>query len=111
MCALYGNQTTCEASGFKRAQRNYTSICKVRLLGEVHIDDNKFRPLGDWSTEKKIDMEMCDANVHLPTIRWANRFLKERIRFIRCNMPFKRLPKYFLIEVVNCTTILMNSQP
>ena len=26
-------------------------------------------------------------------------------------MPFKRLPKYFLIEVVNCTTILMNSQP
>ena len=45
------------------------------------------------------------------TIERTNHFLKERIKCIRCNMPFTKLPCHFLIEVVLLTPILINSLP
>ena len=73
--------------------------------------DNELRPLKGWLTKTHIDIETYDAKAHVPTIKRTKHFLKERIRCIKCNMPFTKLPHCFLIEVVLCTTSLINSLP
>ena len=51
--------------------------------------DNEFAPLKSWLIEKhKVELETCDTDAHVPAIERTNRFLKERIRCIRLNMPF-----------------------
>ena len=84
---------------------------KRGFLVKSMFGDNEFRPLEDWLTKKKIDIKKCDAKAHVPMIERTNRFLKERIKCIRCNMSFKKLPKRFLIKVVLRTTILVSSLP
>ena len=39
------------------------------------------------------------------------RFVKERIRTVRLDMPYKTVPKRFTIEMVHRVVILMNSLP
>lgn len=73
--------------------------------------DNEFRPLESWLIENHIEIETCNAKAHVPTIERTNCFLKERIRCIRCNMPFSKLPRHFLIEIVLRTTVLINLLP
>ena len=47
----------------------------------------------------------------VPTIEQINRFLKEWIWCIQMDMPFKRVPRRFIIEVVKRVTILVNFIP
>ena len=73
--------------------------------------DIEFAPLNDWLTEKEVTLETCDTDQHVPQIERTNRFLKERIRCLRMDMPFKRIPRRFLIELVKREAIMINSLP
>ena len=75
------------------------------------FSDNEFRPLKGWLTKKHIDIEPYDTKARVLMIKRINPFLKKRIRCIRCNISFTKLPRRFLIEVVLRTTILINSLP
>ena len=63
--------------------------------------DNEFAPLKEQLLEEGIILETCDTDAHVPTIERTNRFLKERIRCIRSQMPFKCIPKQLTIKIVN----------
>ena len=71
--------------------------------------NNEFAPLNDWLTENVATLEKCDTNQHVPQIERTNRFLKERIQCLRVDMPFKCLPRRFIIELVKRATIMINS--
>ena len=58
--------------------------------------DNEFAPLEEWLNENEITLDTCDTDQHVPEIERTNRFLKERIRCLQMDMPFKRLPKRFI---------------
>ena len=66
-------------------------IDKYKLRGfeilTVH-GDNEFSRMDKWMIDKMITLVTCDTNEHVPTIERMNRFLKERIRCIRMDMPF-----------------------
>ena len=68
-------------------------------VSTVH-GDNEFAGMDEWMMDKTITLNTCDTNEHVPTIERMNRFLKERIRCIRMDMPFLHVPKRFLMEVV-----------
>ena len=59
----------------------------------------------------EIALTTCDADRHVEIIERQIRFVKERIRSVRMMLPYKRLPKRFLIELVSKVTVLMNSLP
>ena len=73
--------------------------------------DNEFAGMDKWMTDKSITLTTCDTNEHIPIIKRTNRFLKERIRCIRMEMPFSHVPKRFLIKVVKWVMTLVNSIP
>jgi hypothetical protein len=59
----------------------------------------------------QVALSTCDADRHVETIERQTRFIKERIRSVRMLLPYKKLPKRFLIELVYHVTMLMNSLP
>ena len=61
---------------------------------------NIFNSLKDWLTKRHVKVETYNAYACVTTIERSNHFLKERIKCIRFNMPFTKLPRDFLIEVV-----------
>ena len=58
-----------------------------------------------------VELETYDARAHITAIEINNRLLKERIKCVRFNIPFAKLPRDFLIKVVLQTVTLMNSLP
>ena len=59
----------------------------------------------------QVPTHFCDARKHVDFVERTNRFVKERIRCVRLRMPFKKLPKRFIVEMVYRVVILMNSIP
>jgi hypothetical protein len=59
----------------------------------------------------QVSLTTCDADRHVETIERQIRFVKERIRSVRMMLPYSKLPKRFLIEMVNQVIKLMNSLP
>ena len=78
-----------------------TSVCGIDIFGT----------LKDWLADMHIKIETYNARAHLTTIEMYNRILKKRIKYITYNMPFIKLPRDFLVEVVLQTVSLMNSLP
>jgi hypothetical protein len=56
-------------------------------------------------------LSTCDADRHAETVERQIRFLKERIRAVRLMIPYKKIPKWFTIEMVHKVTMLINSLP
>ena len=74
--------------------------------------DNEFRPLKEMlRSEDQVALETCDTDTHVPAVERTNRFLKERIRCIRCKMPFKRIPRQLMREIAIRAADLINSIP
>ena len=59
----------------------------------------------------QVALTTCDANRHVEVIERMIRFLKERIRVVRLQMPYKRIPRRFLIEMIQRVVLLVNSLP
>jgi hypothetical protein len=59
----------------------------------------------------QVALSTGDADRHMETIERQIRFVKERIRSVRMMLPYKKLPKRFLTELVYRVTMLMNYLP
>ena len=74
--------------------------------------DREFEPLKEpLKKTKKVMLETCDTNSHVPRVERSNRFVKERVRCVRCEMPFTHIPRRLTIEMVRAATVLINSIP
>jgi hypothetical protein len=59
----------------------------------------------------QVALSTCDADQHVETIERQIRSVKEWIRSVQMMLPYKKLPKRFLIELVYRVTMLMNYLP
>ena len=59
----------------------------------------------------QVGLTTCDADRHVETIERQIRHIKERIRSVRMMLPYKKLPKRFIIELVHRVGLLINSLP
>ena len=72
--------------------------------------DNAFAPLKDWMLEElDIVLTTCDSDSHVPRVENSIKFVKERVRCIQSELPFKKLPRRFTIEIVKRVVVLINS--
>ena len=59
--------------------------------------------------ELHIDLTTCAADSHVPRAENAIRFIKERLRSIQYETPFKKFLRRLTIETVKRVTVLINS--
>jgi hypothetical protein len=59
----------------------------------------------------QVSLTTCNADRHVETIERHIRFVKERIQSVQMMLPYTKLPKRFLIEMVNQVIKLINSLP
>ena len=72
--------------------------------------DGAFKPIIDWAqTELHVDLVTCAADSHVPRAENAIQFVKERVRSVQSETPFKRYPKRFTIELMKRVVVLINS--
>ena len=72
--------------------------------------DGMFEPLTDWAKiELHVDLVTCAPESHVPRAENAKQFVKERVRLIQSETPFKRYPKRFTIELMKRAVVLINS--
>ena len=72
--------------------------------------DRMFEPLIDWARiELKVDLVTCAPESHVLREENTIRFVKERVRSIQSETPFKRYPKRFKIELMKRAVVLINS--
>ena len=72
--------------------------------------DGIFEHLADWLRNKlHIVLTTGAAGSHVPRAENAIRFVKERLRSIQCEKPFKKYPTRLSIEMTKGTTVLINS--
>ena len=72
--------------------------------------DGPFEHLTDWMrNELHIALTICVADSHVPRAENAIRFMKERLRSIQNETPFKKYPKRLTIEMTKRATVLINS--
>ena len=76
----------------------------------IAFGNGEFDKLIDWMrNELNIDLITCAADSHVPSAKNAIRFVKERLRYIQCETPFKKYPKRLTIEMTKRATIFINS--
>ena len=72
--------------------------------------DGAFEPIVNWAQiELHIDLVTCAADSHEPRAENAIRFVKERVRLVQSETPFKQYPKRFTIELMRRVVVLINS--
>ena len=72
--------------------------------------DNAFAPLKEWMLEElDIVLTTCDSDSHVPRVENAIKFVKERVRCVQSEVPFRKLPRRFIIELVKRIVVLINS--
>ena len=59
--------------------------------------------------ELDIVLASCDADSHVPRAENAIKFVKERVRCVQSELPFRKLPRRFTIEMVKRLVVLINS--
>ena len=72
--------------------------------------DNAFDPIKEWmKKELKIVLTTCDSDSHVPRAENTIKFVKEQVRCVQSEMPFKKLPRRLTIEMVRWLVVLINS--
>ena len=56
-----------------------------------------------------VDLTTCAADLHVPRAENLIKYVKERIRCIKCETPFTKYTKRLTIEMVKRITVLINS--
>ena len=59
--------------------------------------------------EHKVQLTISGAKGHVLLIENTIKFIKERTRYLQCNMRFKVLPKAVTVEMVSRSVTLINS--
>jgi len=79
-------------------------------IRHAHMD-GQFEPLMAVMAEMQITLNVTSADEHVPEIeRWI-RTCKERCRAVICMLPFKKLPRRLIVELIYAATFWLNSFP
>ena len=71
--------------------------------------DGVFELLAKWvQDDLHVDLTICAADSQVPRGKNTIRFVKERLRAIQCEIPFRNYPKRLTIEMVKWVTVLIN---
>jgi hypothetical protein len=62
--------------------------------------DRAFEHCLDALAKIEIDLTCCDKNAHVHFIERCIRFTKERIRGVRSMLPFVKIPRRLLMEII-----------
>jgi hypothetical protein len=71
--------------------------------------DRAFEHCLDALAKIEIDLTCCDKNAHVHFIERCIRFTKERIRGVRSMLPFVKIPRRLLMEIIYAIVPLMNA--
>ena len=97
----------------KRVQNALKHIAEYKTRGfqvRTASGDNTFAPLKEWMLEElDIVLTTCDSDSHVPRVENAIKFVKERVRCVQSELPFRKLPRRFTIELVKRIVVLINS--
>ena len=66
-------------------------------------------PMIDWARQElHLDLTTCAADSHVPCVKNAIRFVKDRLRSIQCETPFTKILRRLTIEMLKHVTVLIN---
>ena len=72
--------------------------------------DSAFKHLIEWArNELHMDLVTCVANSNVPRAKNEIRFVKERLRSVQSETPFKKYPRMLTIEMMKRDIVLINS--
>ena len=73
--------------------------------------DQEFKPLKDDLQEWKIDLNLANAQEHVPEAERNNRTIKERVRAVFHSLPFRAIPKIMIKHLVMDSARKLNFFP
>ena len=73
--------------------------------------DGQFEPLRGALAEMKITMNVCSEAEHIGNIERLNRRVKERARGVVTHLPYKKLPRRMVIELMHLCAFWLNVFP
>jgi hypothetical protein len=92
------------------ANKKMDNIYKLRGFKITTVyADRAFEHCLDALAMLGIKLICCDKNAHVHFIERCIRFTKERVRGVRSMLPFKRVPKRLMMEIVYTVVQLMNA--
>eukprot|EP00957_Ditylum_brightwellii_P041214 3119383-Ditylum_brightwellii.AAC.1 len=65
------------------------------------IMDNRFECLREQLTMKQVNLIMCSEDEHVGDIECLNRTIQERVRSVYMTLPYKRMPRRIVVELVH----------
>lgn len=102
--------------------RTKTSLCAaLKCVYDIYkrsgfsistvLADGEFNQLEIFCIELGLTLKTTAANEHVPDIERQLRVIKERARAIRCTLPFDRIPKRVIIEMMSFVVFWLNLIP
>jgi hypothetical protein len=92
--------------------RRVKQVYKTRAFSVVQmLVDNEFEPLRGGVAELGIALNTVGADEHVPEVERFIRTIKERTRCYHHSLPFRRVPKRLLIEMVYTAVFWLNTFP
>eukprot|EP00536_Pseudo-nitzschia_multiseries_P011475 jgi/Psemu1/29054/gm1.29054_g len=75
------------------------------------LADGQFKPLTMSLAGKYIELNIVSCNEHVPEAKRYNRTIKERCQCIFSTLPYNKIPKRMIIEMVKNVTFYLNAFP
>ena len=102
-------------------QQGTTILNGIRAIHQVYLQrgfrirnafmDGQFEPLRGNLAELGIVLNTASNDEHVPEIERQIRTVKERTRAIYCTLPFKKMPRRLIIEMVYAANYWLNMFP
>ena len=102
-------------------QQGTTIFNGIRAIHQVYLQrgfriqnafmDGQFEPLRGHLAELGIVLNTASNDEHVPEIERQIRTVKERTRAIYCTLPFKKMPRRLIIEMVYAANYWLNMFP
>ena len=84
---------------------------KRGFILEIVEVDGQFAPLRGMLAELGITLNVCSREEHVPVIERQIRTVKERCRSICNTLPYKKLPKLVVVQMVSASNFWLNKYP
>ena len=102
-------------------QQGMTIFNGIRVVHQIYLQrgfwirnafmDGQFEPLRGNLAELGILLNTASNDEHVPEIEWQTQTVKERTRSIYCTLPFNKMPRRLIIEMVYAANYWLNMFP
>ena len=103
---------------FLRNQKSTTLIEHIKQVNRLYrqqgfrptyaLMDGQFEPLRGNLADMGLQLNTMSNDEHVPEIEWQIRTLKERTRGIYCTLPFRKIPRRLIIEMLYAANYWLN---